>query len=46
MFAAFPDTQRTVEDQVADDEKGGHANGRIEEWQQWDSLGLMPTKFQ
>jgi steroid delta-isomerase-like uncharacterized protein len=74
LFAAFPDAQRTVEDQFTDDihvvtrwtATGTHqgefmgiaptgkrviitgisihriADGRIvEEWQQWDSLGLM-----
>lgn len=75
LFAAFPDAQRTVEDQLTDDYQnvitrwtatGTHrgefmgvaptgkrititgisihriASGKIvEEWQQWDSLGLM-----
>jgi steroid delta-isomerase-like uncharacterized protein len=74
LFAAFPDAQRTVEDQLTDDQNvvtrwtasATHqgefmgvaptgkrvtmtgisihriADGKIvEEWQQWDSLGLM-----
>jgi steroid delta-isomerase-like uncharacterized protein len=74
LLAAFPDAQRTVEDQLTDDQNvvtrwtasGTHqgefmgvaptgkrvtitgisihriAHGKIvEEWQQWDSLGLM-----